>query len=298
MADVDRVISFLLGFYNSTFADDLNVWKHFELGISNDTILHELEIVQTQIHLWGSSNRVEFDNQKEHFVILHPIFGLASLFKLLGCIIDAKLTMRDCVHDLVNRTKYKVTAILRTRPFYSVNDLIIQYKSYILSILESFNACIFHASTTLLAKLDCVQNRFILELGLTQESAALRHNLLPLHTRRNIGMLGFLHKSARRIVFYTIRNPPTRSARSPRLHNLQLFNGHWTSHCPQLFSQSLFGLIRIYNILSPDFVEKQSVQELQHHLTDFVKNRILDGYVNWNNTFNPRTTHFCYRIGN
>ena len=84
MADVDRVISFLFGYYNNTFADDLNVWKHFELGISNDTILHELEIVQTQIHLWGSSNRVEFDNQKEHFVILHPIFGFALLFKLLG----------------------------------------------------------------------------------------------------------------------------------------------------------------------------------------------------------------------
>ena len=52
----------------------------------------------------------------------------------------------------------------------------------------------FHASTTLLAKLDHAQNRFLRELGLTREQAFLQYNFASPSLRRNIGILGLLHK--------------------------------------------------------------------------------------------------------
>ena len=61
---------------------------------SSSALLNEvLEEVQTRTHCWGVKNQVQFDPSKEYFKILHPSLGAGEDFKLLGTLIDCKLTM-------------------------------------------------------------------------------------------------------------------------------------------------------------------------------------------------------------
>ena len=53
---------------------------------------------------------------------------------------------------------------------------------------------IFHAATSLLAKLDDAQNRFLRVIGITPECTFLEYNFAPPKLRRNLSMLGMLHK--------------------------------------------------------------------------------------------------------
>ena len=47
----------------------------------------------------------------------------------------------------------------------------------------------------LLQRLDRIQDRFLEELGLSAAEALLKHNLAPLSTRRDIAMLGLIHRT-------------------------------------------------------------------------------------------------------
>ena len=52
----------------------------------------------------------------------------------------------------------------------------------------------FHAASSLLDKIDAAQNHFLHELDLSPSSAFLNFNFAPPSLRRNIGILGLLHK--------------------------------------------------------------------------------------------------------
>ena len=52
----------------------------------------------------------------------------------------------------------------------------------------------FHVASSLLEKLDHVQNRFLRELNVSPCQAFLEFNFAPPSLRRNIGALGLLHK--------------------------------------------------------------------------------------------------------
>ena len=60
--------------------------------------------------------------------------------------------------------------------------------------MEYHSGAIFHASDTLLERLDSAQRGFLQEIGMSPEIAFVEHNFAPPRLRRNIGMLGFLHK--------------------------------------------------------------------------------------------------------
>ena len=55
----------------------------------------DLKACQAACHHWGVSRRVTFDAAKEHFCILHKLHGSGDTFRLLGVLIDVKLTMED-----------------------------------------------------------------------------------------------------------------------------------------------------------------------------------------------------------
>ena len=137
-----------------------------------------------------------FDASKEHLQIIHPIYGEGDDFKLLGCIVDVKLVMLNAIQDLLAQARPKVKAILRTRSHHDVADLIVQYKAHIWGIFESRNGAIYHAATTQLNRIDSLQRGFLQELGISEETAFLSHNFAPPTLRRDIGMLGFIHKCA------------------------------------------------------------------------------------------------------
>ena len=93
-------------------------------------------------------------------MILHPSVGNGKSFKLLGCMIDTDLRMHSCMEQLLSKIRPKITAILRTRGYYSVPDLITQFKTHIWDLIEVNIGSCFHACTSLLDKLDHAQNRF------------------------------------------------------------------------------------------------------------------------------------------
>ena len=116
------------------FADDLSVFKSFDKTVENIEVLRQMHVCRHRVHAWGRRNRVAFDAGKEHLVIIHPLLGEGDDFKLLGCLFDCKLTMRQAIEKILSQARPKISAILRTRQHYSEADLIGQFK----------NACMGH----------------------------------------------------------------------------------------------------------------------------------------------------------
>ena len=160
----------------------------------NEEIAADMTFTKKSVHAWGTRNRVEFDADKEHVLIMHLRHGEGELVKLLGCTIDAKLTMSPAVDQLVARVRPKVKALLRTRGMYSHADMMMQYKTHIWGLIEYHNGAIFHACETVLAKLDRVQTSFLEQIHSNDETGFLYYNFAPPVLRRDIGILGFLHK--------------------------------------------------------------------------------------------------------
>ena len=155
------------------FADDLNIFKLFDQHTHPDTIFATLTTIQSDIHLWGSTNRVTFEPTKEYINILHPQKGIGDNFHLLGCIFDVFLKMDAAVDAILKRARRKYKSLLRTRIFYSDSDMILQYKSHILPILEAHSGAIFHATNSVLKPLDDLQSNFLTAIGMDEKKTLL-----------------------------------------------------------------------------------------------------------------------------
>ena len=70
-----------------------------------------------------------------------------------------------------------------------------QYKTHILSLMEFHTGSIFHAKDSAFRQLEDIQRSFLQQIGLTENDAFLDFNLAPLRLRRDIAILGFLHKA-------------------------------------------------------------------------------------------------------
>ena len=132
------------------FADDLNVFEEFDQHTPLEQVTADLETCRSRVHKWGATNRVSFDPSKELVAILHPSHGHGPAFKLLGCMVDNDLRMHTCIEQLLSKIRPKITAILRTRGFYSVPELITQFKTHIWGVMEVNIGAYFHAATSLL----------------------------------------------------------------------------------------------------------------------------------------------------
>ena len=264
------------------FADDLNVYKIYDNSCSNDDIVSSMEQAKRQVHKWGTRNRVEFDANKEHIVIIHPANGQGEDFKLLGCLIDVQLRMEHAVDALMARARPKIQALLKTQSMYSVSDMLMQYKTHIWSILEYQNGTIMHAAPCLLAKLDDMQKSFVHKLLLTEPMAFVDFNFAPAGMRRDIGILGFLHKRVLGQCHVAIQQLLPFIAPQAAWHDKQL-----ESHIeactarPQLFCRSLFGMVAVYNRLPQDVVESTTVKQFQQKLTQIAKTKCDNGCLSW-----------------
>ena len=276
------------------FADDLNVFQEVEQLAPLADVQGTLERCRSKVHAWGRTNRVSFDASKEHLVVLHPTRGHGESFKLLGCMMDVDLRMHSAIEQLLSKIRPKITAILRTRSFYSVPELVCQFKTHIWGLVEANNGGYFHASFSLLAKLDHAQTRFLHELGLTREQAFLEYNFVPPSLRRNIGVLGLLHKRVlgkshpnyeKLLPWYSQRFSEPRGYG----HSKQLY-GHWVeiSAHRALYQRSIFAMVDIYNNLSQCIVDSPSVQIFQSSLTKIARSRCEQGVEGWASSFCSR----------
>jgi len=278
------------------FADDLNVFKAFDRQLPFAEAKTDLARCRTRTHNWGKTNRVSFDASKEVFAVLHPSLGHGPCFKLLGCMMDTDLRMQTCIDQLLSKIRPKITAILRTRGFYSIPDLVSQYKTHIWGLIEVNIGGYFHAASSLLAKIDHAQDRFFHELGLTSAQALLDFNAAPPRLRRNIAALGLLHKRVigkchpsfeRLFPWYSERFTEVRS----QGHNKQLYS-HWVevSAHRSLYNRSIFAMADVYNNLPQHVVDATSVQTFQNYLIQIARTRCQQGDVAWASTF-------CRRVG-
>ena len=150
--------------------------------------------------------------------------------------------MADAVRSLVSSTRWKLKMLLRARRYYNLEDMLLQYKQQVLSYIEYRTPAIYHATATVLGKLDRLQDVFLNEFGISREDALMEFNLAPLPMRRDIAILGLLHRSA------IGEGPPqfraifTRKAGSLRL--VDLLEGRTVS---LLMKRSIWGQVHVYN---------------------------------------------------
>ena len=283
-----------LGGTPSLFADDLTVFQKFVKTDTNEDIHRRMHLCRTRVHKWGRTNRVTFDPSKEHVVIIHPALGEGDPFKLLGLLVDCKLVMDSGIERILAQARPKIRAIIRTRPHYSVAELITQFKTHIWGIMEIHNGGIFHASNHLINRFDDSQRHFLENLGVDERYAFLEHNFAPPSLRRNIGVLGLLHKRVLGIshpifqrllpfhadVFGSLRQGE---------HTRQLY-GHVLQVQAQhsLHARSIFGMVYVYNRLPQELVDCATISSFQSGLTHMARKLCQDGDPAWLKIFSCR----------
>ena len=159
-------------------------------NVSNDAIMNVLADTQHDIHAWGERNRVIFDVSKEHKAVIHPQLGEGDDFKLLGCIIDNSISMKNQIESTLKKCRPRIMAMTRTRMQYNVESMIDQYKSQIWDFLEFANGSVCHAIQSELDRFASMQRGFLHAIHLDAKTAFLEYNFAPPSTRRDIGMLG------------------------------------------------------------------------------------------------------------
>ena len=177
------------------FADDLNAWKKFCAGSKHECMVKEMTKCQNELHQWGRAIQVSFDKQKEGMYVLSRQRPHGDGFKLLGIRFDCKLVMSATVEDLAKTCRWKLKAILRTSRFNTGAALINLYKSQVLSFIEYRTAAIYHSCSSSLDLLDAVQDKVLKVVGMTKIQALNDMNLAPLGVRRDIAMLGLIHRA-------------------------------------------------------------------------------------------------------
>ena len=104
--------------------------------------------------------------------------------------------MHDAVREIGTEAGWRLQALLNVRRFVTIPELFQLYKAQIISFIESSTLGIFHAAPSVLDRVDRVQRRFLREIGFTEAEALERFRLAPLPCRREIAMMGALHKVA------------------------------------------------------------------------------------------------------
>ena len=155
------------------FADDLTITKTNDKNTNHDIIKKDTQEIQTSTHGWGKTSRVAFDASKAEFDIFHHQHAEGHNFRLLGPLIDPKLQMGLAVDNLFRKVKPMARRVLRTHGFYTVQDLMLQYKTHIWGSIEHATPALYHACSSTLSRLDSVQTSSVLHIALSEEEAFL-----------------------------------------------------------------------------------------------------------------------------
>ena len=265
------------------YADDLSAFKIVPSDISDENAKKSLANVQKELHRWGAANSVTFDPSKESVHVLSRLDPHGQDFRMLGVSFDCKLDMEGAIRAIAGKARWKISMLLRSKRTFDIENLIVQYKQQVLSKIEYSSSAIYHATTTALLHIDKLQDNFLLDLGITKEAALIDFSLAPLPTRRDIALLGILHRAA------IGEGPPqfqTYFRRQPG--SLRLFDILEHKQPSLLMRRSIWGLVRIYNDLGGS-LKCATVKDFQKHLQDRLK-RVVQNKVweDWTYFYAPR----------
>jgi hypothetical protein len=270
-------------FKEVVFADDLNAYRVFSSNTDNHSIDTAITNCQQELHKWGRANQVCFDESKESRHVLSSTESVGGTFKQLGITFNGGLTMSETVADLVCAAGWKLRTLLRTKRYYTDADLINLYKAHMLSWIEYRTAAIYHATRAVLCNLDAVQSRFLRKVGVDEITALMEFNLAPLELRRDIAMLGLLHRAAIR------EGPPQLQTMFKRRVGSSLLHDPYEHRRPPLVRRSAWGVIPIYNRLGSDARNIATVKDFQFYLIERVRTIVRKGLVeDWKRVYSPR----------
>ncbi len=288
------------GFEAIIYADDCNAFRRYARQCGNQLIIDDLAECQRNLHAWGRANSVTFDAGKEETMIVSNVDGMGGPAKLLGVEFDNKLVMRTAAHKCARKAAFKTKSLLRCRRFYSLGDLVMLYKSHVMSYVEYRTPGLHFASSSVLVELDDVQTRYVKELGLSEESALMTFNLAPLQVRRDIAILGVIHRAASgngppHLWKFFQRAPVADTERTSRSirHKLQVTEWPQARNL-DIMRRSALGMIKVYNILPHDVVQHRAVKDFQRAITDLVRDRVVAGDSRWKVVLSPRHPIFQY----
>ena len=201
--------------------------------------------------------------------------------------------MREAVHQCAIEASWKIKAVLQPHRFFTTTETVKLYKTHVLSIIEYRTPAIVHAAPSILLEIDRLQRRFLRELDISDEEALIHFKLAPLAVRRQIAILGVIHRCvleqgpSQLNAFFdrdmSIRHYTTRGA--VRAHSRQLVERQ-VRYQPVLFQRSAFGATRVYNLLPRWIAHSPSVQVFQRNLQKLITLRAEAGRDDWANTLN------------
>ena len=163
-------------------------------------------------------------------------------------------------------------------------------------------------SNSVLDKLDRIQRRLLLELGISAVDALAHFGLAPLSTRRDIAMLGVVHRAVfgggpphlrsffvredgggppHLRSFFVREDPTTRLTRQSRVHSRRLANPYWSCH-QEYIRNSAFGYVSMYNMLPERVVASETPKLFQSRLQMMVRDCASDGMAQWDMLLSPR----------
>ena len=91
-------------------------------------------------------------------------------------------------------SKLAARSLVKNLRFFSIPEIFVLYKAQVLSYIESRTPGLYHAAPSVLDRIDRVQRRFLRVVGFTELEALELYRLAPLPCRRDMAMLGVLHK--------------------------------------------------------------------------------------------------------
>ena len=231
------------------YADDLNAYRVFPNHIDNADIERNMDTCQHELHSWGAANQVAFDATKESRHILSLSEASGNGFKMLGVSFDEQLAMSEAVGEIVAAAGWKLRTLLRTRRFYTDADLISLYKAHLLSFLEYRTPAVYHATRAVLTRLDAVQSKLLRDIGVDEVIALAEFHLAPLAVRRDIAMLGLIHRTA-------LGKGPPQFAEHFHRQGKFLHDPRRDCSAP-LIKRSALGLVVVYNMLPQTFWQQK-----------------------------------------
>ena len=219
---------------------------------------------------------------------------------MLGVTFDSKLKMDKSVYAIAAQAHVRVSSILRCKAFYNVDCLLRFYKCFVLSYIEHATPAVYHVNSFVLSSLDRVQHRMLEAVGLNEEDALFSSHLAPLCSRRDIALLGLLHRinlgvapSCFDDLFYpcTSEHFP-RNLRGPLIRHNRQFHDPIDASSSILHRRSIFGLIYTYNLLPQKVVDSSSVTKFQRLLQSGLKRAASSNRAEWQHLYS-KCVRFC-----
>ena len=239
---------------------------------------------------------MSFDASKESLHVLSHKAAEAEgeSFKNLGVKFDGQLTMVEATRAVVREVSWKLRTLERSAKFHYDSQLVLLYKARVLGYIEYRTPALYHATDTVLEPLNKLQENFLRRLGVPQMAALMEFRLAPLAARRDMAMLGLLHRAALKLgppqfwEFFRLAEGKTGKTRlAGKRHPRQLVETRKNKFL-EVVRRSALGLVAVYNLLPAWVVLPKTVKEFQKNLSILLRQRATADCEDWVYTFSPR----------